>query len=207
MICESCGREYGATFGSGRFCSTACAHRRVFSAETRALKAQKQKAFINRSPETFARARTLAQTVQSRKKRILAWEKRRLEATKAIPFSKLSEALKRLVILQEQEDRCAICQLSSWQDQPIPLELDHINGDRSNNERDNLRMICPNCHAQTDTYKVKNVKKKISDAELLEALLSSSTIYQALTSLGMNAHGVNYRRARRLLAVSSGFES
>lgn len=38
----------------------------------------------------------------------------------------------------------------------IPLELDHIDGDHENNVEGNLRLICPNCHAQTPTYKNKN---------------------------------------------------
>ncbi len=40
---------------------------------------------------------------------------------------------------------------------PIPLELDHINGRRDDNRLDNLRILCPNCHAQTETYRGKNI--------------------------------------------------
>jgi 5-methylcytosine-specific restriction endonuclease McrA len=46
-----------------------------------------------------------------------------------------------------------------WCGKPVPLELDHIDGDPENNVRENLRLICPNCHAQTPTYKGKNVGK------------------------------------------------
>ena len=38
-----------------------------------------------------------------------------------------------------------------------PLELDHTDGNPLNNQLDNLRLICPNCHAQTETYKGKNM--------------------------------------------------
>ena len=44
---------------------------------------------------------------------------------------------------------------------PIPLELEHINGVHSDNRLENLTLLCPNCHAQTDTYRGKNIKKKI----------------------------------------------
>jgi len=44
-----------------------------------------------------------------------------------------------------------------WMKKQIPLEIDHIDGHCTNNERSNLRLICPNCHAQTDTYKGKNI--------------------------------------------------
>jgi hypothetical protein len=41
---------------------------------------------------------------------------------------------------------------------PIPLELDHIDGHHWNNSLDNLRLLCPNCHAQTPTYKARNIR-------------------------------------------------
>ena len=58
------------------------------------------------------------------------------------------------------EHKCYICNLDKWMDKPIPLELDHINGDHDDNRLENLRIICPNCHAQTDTYRAKNRRDK-----------------------------------------------
>ncbi|HXG93246.1 MAG TPA: HNH endonuclease signature motif containing protein [Blastocatellia bacterium] len=52
--------------------------------------------------------------------------------------------------------RCEVCGITEWMDRPAPLELDHKDGDSSNNALDNIRLICPNCHAQTATYKGKN---------------------------------------------------
>jgi predicted HNH restriction endonuclease len=43
---------------------------------------------------------------------------------------------------------------------PIPLELHHIDGDKTNNTLENFQLLCPNCHALTDSYRGKNVKKK-----------------------------------------------
>jgi hypothetical protein len=51
---------------------------------------------------------------------------------------------------------CSDCGLSTWRGQPIPLELDHRNGDNRDNEFSNLRLLCPNCHAFTPTYRGKN---------------------------------------------------
>jgi hypothetical protein len=52
--------------------------------------------------------------------------------------------------------RCSGCKLDSWLDQPIPLELDHVDGNHMNNALDNLRLLCPNCHALTSTFRGKN---------------------------------------------------
>lgn len=52
------------------------------------------------------------------------------------------------------------CGLSEWYGKPIPLELHHINGDHNDNRLENLQMLCPNCHALTDTYCIKKNKKE-----------------------------------------------
>jgi 5-methylcytosine-specific restriction endonuclease McrA len=51
---------------------------------------------------------------------------------------------------------CAICDVKEWQGKLVPLVLDHIDGNPENWDLLNLRLICPNCDAQTSTYKGKN---------------------------------------------------
>lgn len=53
---------------------------------------------------------------------------------------------------------CSSCHNQTWMGQGIPLELDHINGVASDNRLENLRLLCPNCHALTSTYRGKNKK-------------------------------------------------
>lgn len=67
----------------------------------------------------------------------------------------------RLRLLQDgiKQNFCESCSLASWQGSPIPLELDHIDGDKTNNELINLRVLCPNCHAQTKYYRGRNMRK------------------------------------------------
>lgn len=60
-------------------------------------------------------------------------------------------------ILKERGRVCEKCNLSNWNGEPIPIELDHIDGNHQNNSLDNLRLLCPNCHAQTATYKIRNI--------------------------------------------------
>lgn len=61
----------------------------------------------------------------------------------------------RRYMLEKQNNSC-LCGVSSWNGSPITLELDHIDGDSCNHEESNLRLLCPNCHSQTPTYKAKN---------------------------------------------------
>lgn len=57
-------------------------------------------------------------------------------------------------------NKCAVCGISSWNKKPLNLELDHVDGRRMNHELSNLRLLCPNCHSQTDNYRSKNRKPK-----------------------------------------------
>lgn len=59
--------------------------------------------------------------------------------------------------IKEQDGKCAICGIpQSWNDKHLIFILDHIDGDATNNARENLRCICPNCDSQLDTFKSKN---------------------------------------------------
>ena len=54
------------------------------------------------------------------------------------------------------ENCCSICGINIWNQKSINLELDHIDGNRVNHLLSNLRLLCPNCHSQTETYRSKN---------------------------------------------------
>jgi hypothetical protein len=76
---------------------------------------------------------------------------------KAIPGNTGSWAKEYLLELSNR--RCSECgQGEEWNGKPLTLELDHIDGKAYNNIIENLRILCPNCHTQTDTYRAKNSK-------------------------------------------------
>ena len=52
--------------------------------------------------------------------------------------------------------KCSRCQITDYYNEPIVLEVDHIDGNSNNNTIKNLRLLCPNCHSQTPTYKNRN---------------------------------------------------
>jgi hypothetical protein len=56
---------------------------------------------------------------------------------------------------------CLVCELEDWQGKPLTLDLDHIDGDGTNNCLKNTRLICPNCHSQTENYKFKNTNNPL----------------------------------------------
>ena len=56
--------------------------------------------------------------------------------------------------------QCNICTRLYWVGETIPLQLDHINGNNEDNSLENLRLLCPNCHAQTPQYRLKDEFKE-----------------------------------------------
>ena len=65
------------------------------------------------------------------------------------------KTLKRYII-KEHGNKCWTCGITEWQGKSIVMDLEHIDGNSENNNLENLSLICPNCHSQTETYKGKN---------------------------------------------------
>jgi hypothetical protein len=56
-------------------------------------------------------------------------------------------------LLKERDFKCESCNRKTWNKKQIPLEIHHVDGDRTNNKLDNLKVLCCNCHATTETWR------------------------------------------------------
>ena len=74
-----------------------------------------------------------------------------------IPGDRLHRELLRLGVVEQ----CASCRTGTeWNGKPLRLEVDHVNGEWWDNRPENLRLLCPNCHAVTDTYRGRQLRRK-----------------------------------------------
>jgi hypothetical protein len=71
--------------------------------------------------------------------------------------SNLKKRLLKENIITNMCNQCGLTNL--WNNKPLSLQLDHINGNGTDNRLNNLRLLCPNCHSQTNTFAGKNNKK------------------------------------------------
>lgn len=99
-----------------------------------------------------------------------AWNKNKKHKTKAISLKDklvnnkyVNSNRLRLQLISSGifESICSNCKNDKWLGLDIPLELDHINGKREDNRIENLRILCPNCHALTPTYRGKNKSRDV----------------------------------------------
>lgn len=96
---------------------------------------------------------------------------RRRAGFNKIPLSEILEGkhlsyatchlLKRLVAEGYKAYQCEECGIADWRGRPLSLQLDHVDGDSSNHRRENIRLLCPNCHTQTPTYGSKNCCRNV----------------------------------------------
>jgi hypothetical protein len=91
-------------------------------------------------------------------------------------------------LIKERGHKCEMCNNTKWNGRPITLELEHIDGNKLNNVIDNLKLLCPNCHSQTPTWrrrKVSGKSKKHTDTQIIEAIKTSHSMTSTLEKLNL----------------------
>jgi hypothetical protein len=187
--CPKCDKEHN---NSGLYCSRSCANSRVWSKEINESRSAKLAGrTVNRGPMDLDKWRANIKQ---------AW----LDKYNATPFAELGMENRRRRVFEEQNYSCNKCGISEWQGFKISLELEHKDGNTTNNVRENLEGLCPNCHSITDTWRGRNKPAKngvteVTDEFLLQCLKETNNIRQGLLKAGIAAKGNNYERAKRLL--------
>jgi hypothetical protein len=80
-------------------------------------------------------------------------------SSEKIKSGNASSRILKSFLLKKYGHSCWKCKNKTWNEEPIPLELEHKDGNSENNTFDNLEILCCNCHAQTSTYKARNKGK------------------------------------------------
>ena len=62
-----------------------------------------------------------------------------------------------------KENRCERCGIDEWLGRPLSMALHHVNGDGSDNRLENLQMLCPNCHSQTENFAGRNRRRTVAN--------------------------------------------
>lgn len=66
----------------------------------------------------------------------------------------------RKYLLEVRGEQCECCSITEWNGKPLTFQIDHIDGNILNNELENLKILCPNCHTQTKTWGIKNISNE-----------------------------------------------
>lgn len=97
----------------------------------------------------------------SRKGNVFPLERKPIESYLTVGVKMKQHIKRRLIEEGFLEEKCSECGLGQeWNGKPITLTIDHINGNSTDGRLENLRILCPNCHSQTDTFSGKHKHPK-----------------------------------------------
>jgi hypothetical protein len=74
-------------------------------------------------------------------------------------------------------NRCEECNIENWNGKPLTFQIDHVNGNRTDNRFENLKVICPNCHTQCDTWGIGNISED-GRKRMIEGSIKGNQIMQ-----------------------------
>jgi len=140
------------------------------------------------------------------------WSKNKLLLPVEKVFCKKSNAStkllkKYLIVLGIKEDKCEICGINKWLGNPLTISVHHIDGDRRNNEVNNLQLLCPNCHSQTDNFSGRNkIKVKLNELDnevIINTIKTSSSIREVLIKLNVAITSKSYEKIKKIIQVNN----
>jgi 5-methylcytosine-specific restriction endonuclease McrA len=154
MICENCSNEITEIYGSGRFCCASCA---------RAYSTKQKRKEISEKVSSRLTGRKLSDSHKESIKKSWEVENRPRKINKnrkglnelLVENSRFTTQWIKRRLLQENllEYKCNRCpNTGTHNGKPLVLQLHHINGNNRDHRFDNLELLCPNCHTQTDNY-------------------------------------------------------
>lgn len=172
-FCKKCGKEFTPISSNGFYCEDC--KRTLNSNKEKSTKIKKKSTKIKKETQLYSfTCLGCGKNMTSKYERLYCdshcqalhrWEqiKQRIIETGefdtykgSITKGETNRRQARRFLEEEYGHKCAICGLSEWMGQPIPLVVDHIDGDPLNHKIDNFRLVCGNCDMQLPTYKAKN---------------------------------------------------
>lgn len=162
MICENCGIEHTGEYGSGRFCSSKCARGFSTKSKRQEINQKVSQTLAGREPSNKGKKCPFHPTDKTEARAEKFREQKRLERQNNIndflagKNEKKHARVIRSYLLETREYKCEECENKEWNGQPIPLQVEHIDGNWENNVPENLKLLCPNCHALTPTWGNRN---------------------------------------------------
>jgi len=161
MNCEACNSYLTAKYGSGRFCCEKCARCFATLAKRNEINEKVSLTLTGRGKINLCRICNAKILLNEKGTRRHCGKCAPLHGSKISFEDLLKDSSRRKRLVVENGHFCWSCKLTLWQDQQIPLTIDHIDGnsDNNNNKRENLRILCWNCHALTPSFGGRNAKK------------------------------------------------
>lgn len=121
-----------------------------------------------------------------------------------VKYSKNSSGSIRKRLLAEglKEAKCECCEATEWLGAPIPLELHHVNGDHYDNRLENLLILCPNCHALTDSHMTKEMAALIQDNKVKSKEVLDSIVKLREKKISVEKKRTYKRRRPKLMHLT-----